>query len=828
MLPRAICNTPSNKVRFHFGNAVQHVIDLFQPTNGAAEELGSGFGTRIGIELLQGILHSFKNGQLDTSELQNAIDDLQRAAELLVPAGFDHELQSALNEVTQSVHLDSESLSSISALLSSLAVSLILSKVLTKEMDLGPESEVPKKYTPEALDAYFANRQFAVWSRCFSVLSEFSVFYINVLIDRATDKVQVNQKKRAIQLRNVIERLGPTYIKVAQSLSTRVDILSESYFAEIARLQDRVPPFSSQEAYDLIESELGRPVNEIFSQLTESTVASASLGQVYRGVLRQEYGGGEVAVKVQRPKVLSQVSLDLYVARLLAIYVFPKFQKTMTDYEALIDNYAVRFFQEMDYEQEAKNGILFRKQMTSIEGVVVPNYYEELTTRKVLVSEWISGEKLSESSAPDVRELCNTLLNVYLVQLLDTGFLHADPHPGNLIRTPEGKICIIDFGLMTNITKLQRDNLVEYIANLTTMNWKGVAYSLKALGFIDENSPDPVEMGLVEPLEAIFSQIVQGGGAQALRERMTKEIPNLDKVRNQLEELSKDFPFQVPSFFTLILRSFSVIEGIALGVDPSYSITMECFPYISKRILTDDDPRMHRVLKGVLYGEKSHLDIDRIERVIKALRQFTVSGLEQQSEPKTNATVEGPIINATFREALEVLFSSRGSYIQDLLVEEMVAATDALSREGLSRLAGAYMESVPAMVSLRTVEALGPLRTVLFPFLTPTEIVERIQPAIDVTKEDQEALDTVRGLLRLVMELNMMSNSLNQTAAPDFTRTLNRAVVELGPMIPDLLPGVARIMELFVRKLAARVITRAADALEKNSSELESAMKALE
>ena len=432
---------------------------------------------------------------------------------------------------------------------------------------------------------------------------------------------------------------------------------------------------------------------------------------------------------------------------------------------------------------------------------------------------------MSESSAPDVRELCNTLLNVYLVQLLDTGFLHADPHPGNLIRTPEGKICIIDFGLMTNVSKTQRDNLVEYIANLTTMNWKGVAYSLKALGFIDANSPDPVEMGLVEPLEVIFSQIVQGGGAQALKERI-EQSPRLDQVRAQLDELSADFPFAVPTFFTLILRSFSVIEGIALGVDPSYSIVMECFPYISRRILTDDDPRMHQILKGVLYGNKKRLDIDRIERVTKALREFTVAGLpgSQPAAPDAN----GPVINATIREALEVLFSPKGSYIQDLLVEEMVAATDALSREALSRLAGAYMGSIPATLSLRTLEALGPFRTVLFPFLTPTEIVERLQPAFSVTQEDEEALNTVRGIMRLVMELDVLSTSLQQQQ-PSVNAALSRAATELAPIIPDLLPGVARITELFVRKLASRVITRVADALDGSSpSEYSTSMQALE
>lgn len=726
-------------------------------------------------------------------------------------------------------------------LLSAAAVLLLRLVAESDDVSSMPEDEIPKQYSPEALAEYFSKRKAVTWKRSAFVLAEISQFVLAFYIDKWTGQLEANKAQRAAQLRTTIERLGPTFVKVAQAISTRVDMLSESYMAEIAKLQDRVPPFDSNVARSVLEAELGRKVDDVFSSLSETTVASASLGQVYRGILRPEYGGGEVAVKVQRPRVLAQVALDLHVIRELSA-LLKRIPQARFDFVPIIDEWATRFFQEMDYKQETVNAATFKKHMRDLEGIVVPEFYPNLATRKVLVSQWIEGEKLSESNASDIRELCNTLLNCYLIQLLDTGFLHADPHPGNLIRTPEGKICILDFGMMTEITPIQRDNLVEYIANITMEDWEGVAMSLKHLGFIPQGAPDPREAGLIEPLRVVFTQLKKGGGVKRFRElrknpeklKEWRKNAEISKMARDLEDLSRKYPFKIPSFFALILRAFSVIEGIALGSDQDYAIVQECFPYLSKRLLTDNTPRTNKVLRGLLYGNKKRMNVERFRTLTTAVREFTVDGLrmddfmqEQGLRPRRSAQTsivqrnKAPVVDATMRDALQVLFSPRGSYLQELLVDELVAAVDAMSREALSQVFAMYLGSLPATATFRAVEALGPFRTFLFPFLTPAELVARLAPAVAVTKEDEEALSVVRGVFQIVEDVGITMQALSDR------QTTSRAFQELTPLAPELLPGIARIGELFVRRFLSRVVLRLANALD-SSSDFEQSMRALD
>ncbi|OIW01411.1 hypothetical protein TanjilG_25707 [Lupinus angustifolius] len=261
----------------------------------------------------------------------------------------------------------------------------------------------------------------------------FGLRYVDSLLERSNDMFET----RAAELRKILVELGPAYIKIAQAISSRADLIPPSYLDELSLLQDRISPFSTEVAFNMIEQELGLSLGEVFSEISPEPVAAASLGQVYQARLRKT--GQVVAVKVQRPGVQAAISLDILILRFLA-GLARRAGKLNTDLQGVVDEWASSLFREMDYNNEASNGIKFRELYGSIPDVVVPLMYKEYTTRKVLVMEWIEGKKLSE-----VKDLYLIEVGVYCSfnQLLECGFYHADPHPGNLFRTYDGKLAYL-------------------------------------------------------------------------------------------------------------------------------------------------------------------------------------------------------------------------------------------------------------------------------------------------------------------------------------------------------------------------------------------------
>jgi aarF domain-containing kinase len=260
------------------------------------------------------------------------------------------------------------------------------------------------------------------------VTSAGSGFLIQSAVDQLLKRNERNpdlEVKRAAELRDLITSLGPFFIKIGQALSIRPDILSPRSMVELQQLCDKVPCFDSAIAFSTIENELKQPVSDIFSDITPEPVAAASLGQVYKAVLRKT--GEQVAVKVQRPAVLETVSLDLYLARELGLLArkFPQLVARL-DAVALLDEFANRFYQELDYVLECANGIRIKKEMNVLPMVMIPKNYPEYTSRRVHVAEWIEGEKLSQSKADDVGALVNLGVITYLTQLLESGFFHAE------------------------------------------------------------------------------------------------------------------------------------------------------------------------------------------------------------------------------------------------------------------------------------------------------------------------------------------------------------------------------------------------------------------
>merc|ERR1719223_1206902 len=331
---------------------------------------------------------------------------------------------------------------------------------------------------------------------------------------------------------------------------------------------------------------------------------------IARAVLRET--GDQVAVKVQRPSVLETVSLDLYLARELGLLArnFPALSERLDAVE-LLDEFAFRFYQELDYNLECDNGIKIAEDMSVLPMVVIPKNYPEYTSRRVHVAEWIEGEKLSQSKADDVGALVNLGVITYMTQLLDKGFFHADPHPGNMMRTEDGKLAILDFGLMTEITDDQKYGMVEAIAHLLNRDYSEIGQDFINLDFIPEGTDTTP---IVPALTKVFDVALAGGGAKSI---------NFQELAADLAQITFDYPFSIPPYFALVIRAISVLEGIALVGNPEFAIIDEAYPYIARRLMTDDSPRLRRALRYMVYGREGKFDAERLIDLLQALEKFT-------------------------------------------------------------------------------------------------------------------------------------------------------------------------------------------------------------
>ncbi|GAB5356982.1 hypothetical protein AAMO2058_000334700 [Amorphochlora amoebiformis] len=542
------------------------------------------------------------------------------------------------------------------------------------------DDRLPKVYDAEAIARYWRKRPAQVTKRLWQVASSFSGLLAQVLIDAGLKRLDKTEPERIRQLREVIVSLGPFYIKFGQALAIRPDIVSPNSMIELQKLCDKVPAFDNKIAMETIRKELGGEVSDFFSEITEDCVAAASLGQVYKARLRET--GEEVAVKVQRPFVLETVSLDLYLGRELGKFV-KKFG-VRTDVVGLVDEFANGIYRELDFRLECEAGIQIQKDLQHIPNVIVPKCYPKYTARRVHVAQWVPGEKLSQSKAGDVNELVNLGVVAYLTQLLDTGLFHADPHPGNLIRTPDGKLCLLDFGLMTRITDEQKYAMVDSILHLSRRDYSKIGDDFKALGFIPtEYDPEP----LLPALTRVFDAALAGGGAKSI---------NFNELSSDLAEITYEFPFRIPPFFALIIRAIGVLEGIALVGNPTFAIIDSAYPYIANRLLTDDSPRVREALRYMIYGAKGEFDIQETLDLLQNLEAFGTElgqrgkidvpvgvGAGEQALQGTNERRGSRAV----REALLFVFSDKGKVIREFLLEEVVASVEALSTDALYQLA---------------------------------------------------------------------------------------------------------------------------------------------
>lgn len=464
-------------------------------------------------------------------------------------------------------------------------------------------------YDPQLICRYYRWRLPQVIGRALAIVWPFLWFVLCLRWDQLWGHTDRNVGRRSVQLRKLLTDLGPTFIKVGQALSTRPDLVRKDYLEELTQLQDQLPPFPSEQAFARIESELGRPIAEIFAQISPEPVAAASLGQVYKAQL---HSGEWVAVKVQRPHLREQLSLDLYLIRWASTWLGPwlplNLGSTLT---AVVDEFGRKLFEEIDYLHEGRNCERFAEYFRDDPDVYVPRIFWAYSSRRVLTLEWIDGIKLTDverirAANLEVKQLVRIGVVAALKQLLEYGFFHADPHPGNLFALADGRLAYIDFGMMDQLTEEMKEYLVDALVHLVDRDYNALIDDFIHLGFLQS---DVGRQELIPALEKVLADV------------LTQEVVNFNfkTATDQFSDLMYRYPFQVPSHFALVIRSLVTQEGVALSLYPQFRIVGVAYPYVAKRLLTDESPRIRQRLLQVLIKD-GKFRWNRLENLIQIAR----------------------------------------------------------------------------------------------------------------------------------------------------------------------------------------------------------------
>jgi predicted unusual protein kinase regulating ubiquinone biosynthesis (AarF/ABC1/UbiB family) len=526
------------------------------------------------------------------------------------------------------------------------------------------------RYNPDRIEEVYRNRPLEVAGRFLQILIAFSSYFLGQRWDRLTGQTEAKQRRRAIQLREILTKLGPAYIKVGQALSTRPDVVPPVALEELTKLQDQLPPFPNEIAYRFIEEELGASPDETYAELSPTPIAAASLGQVYQGKLKT---GELVAVKVQRPDLEKCVTLDIYIMRKLATWVQDNIKQVRSNLVAIADELASRIFEEMNYAQEGRNAEKFAQFYGHMPEIYVPKIYWEYTGKRVLTMEWIAGTKLTniqevQAKGINATHLVEVGVECSLRQLLENGFFHADPHPGNLLAMSDGRLAYLDFGMMSTILPYQRYGLVEAIVHLVNRDFDALAYDYVKLDFLNE---DTDLKPIVPALTNVFGNALGASVAEL----------NFKSITDQMSAMMYEFPFRVPAYYALIIRSMVTLEGIAIGIEPDFKVLSKAYPYVAKRLLTDPSPELRSSLKDLLFKD-GNFRWNRLENLLKNARDSV-----DYDFPK--------LVNQT----VEYIFSDRGIFIRERLVEEIINAVDTFGRQSLYNLTVAFRQQIGLAVN---------------------------------------------------------------------------------------------------------------------------------
>jgi len=418
------------------------------------------------------------------------------------------------------------------------------------------------------------------------------------------------------RLRLTLERLGPTFIKFGQVLSVRPDLIPKNYVKELEKLQDRVPSFPYSIVKEQIKKELGKDIDEIFLNFEKKPIASASISQVHKATLKD---GKNVAVKIQRPNVQEIMETDVeimfYVAKQLEKHM-PKLRKF--EPVKIIEEFSKWTIKELDFKREAINAKRFARNFSRDKQVKIPKIYDEFTTNKILVMEFIDGIELHnikqiKNKKINLKPLIETGFKAILTQVFIHGFFHADPHPGNIIITNDKKIAFVDFGIVGHFDENLKAKSIDLFYGIIGGDTKQIVDTLIDLSGNEIENRNELEYEISDVLQPLQSSDISK--------------VKISRILEEILDIALNYGLKIPMPFVLFGKTVITLEGVALEYDPKFNLIASSKPFIEKLIARRYNPVyifnsfMKNMIKFKRFAEELP---DQTSKALKKIEKGTI------------------------------------------------------------------------------------------------------------------------------------------------------------------------------------------------------------
>ena len=398
-------------------------------------------------------------------------------------------------------------------------------------------------------------------------------------------------------LRGELATLGPVFCKIGQTMATRPDIVGLETSRNLGKLQDAVAPESGGPAVAMATLRSELPAAEsLLANISAAPVAAASLAEVYRATRASD--GAELAIKIQRPGLERKVALDFHVLRRILALAQEQFGLAgdIPTIQSVLDEVGGGIFAELDFETEARHirrfDALYAKRLAEL-GVVVPKVDPTLTSPRVLATEWIDGTPPRSLPDAERQALARTAVRCLAMQLMSDGFIHCDPHEGNLLGLPDGRVALLDFGLMAQMRRDHQEAMASGVLNIMAENYGALEEVFKGMGVLNTQVDDLRRDGVDEPFSDAIRRCMTGGAADERARNLIQDDDGGDRRRafgqlyEELGELAFSYYFTIPSYYILVMRAFVTLEGIALANDgDEFNMYEATAPYARRTLLT--------------------------------------------------------------------------------------------------------------------------------------------------------------------------------------------------------------------------------------------------